>query len=48
MQPAMATDNSWAASTLTRYGPGFKRIVIRPYALGELTWVRAEYNSPYA
>jgi len=28
-------------------GPGFKRIVIRPYALGDLTWVRAEYNSPY-
>ena len=21
--------------------------MIRPYALGDLTWVRAEYNSPY-
>jgi alpha-L-rhamnosidase len=28
-------------------GPGFKRIVIRPYALGNLTWARAGYNSPY-
>jgi alpha-L-rhamnosidase len=27
--------------------PGFKRIVIRPYPLGDLTWVRAEYKSPY-
>jgi alpha-L-rhamnosidase len=22
-------------------------VYIRPYALGDLTWVRAEYNSPY-
>jgi alpha-L-rhamnosidase len=27
--------------------PGFKRIVIRPYPLGDLKWLRAEYKSPY-
>ena len=27
--------------------PGFKRILIRPYPLDNLTWVRAEYKSPY-
>jgi alpha-L-rhamnosidase len=27
--------------------PGFKRVVIRPNLLGDLTWVRAEYESPY-
>jgi alpha-L-rhamnosidase len=27
--------------------PGFKRIIIRPYPLGDLTWARAEYKSPY-
>jgi alpha-L-rhamnosidase len=27
--------------------PGFKRIVIRPHLLGDLKWVRAEYESPY-
>jgi len=27
--------------------PGFKRIIIRPYPMGDLTWVRAEYTSMY-
>lgn len=27
--------------------PGFRRVIIRPYILGNLTWVRAEYKSPY-
>jgi alpha-L-rhamnosidase len=27
--------------------PGFKHFVIRPYPLGDLQWVRAEYRSPY-
>jgi hypothetical protein len=27
--------------------PGFKRIVIRPYPLGDLRWIRAEYKSHY-
>ncbi|MGD0733448.1 MAG: glycoside hydrolase family 78 protein [Terracidiphilus sp.] len=27
--------------------PGFKHIIIRPYPLGDLRWVRAEYKSSY-
>jgi alpha-L-rhamnosidase len=27
--------------------PGFKHIVLRPYLLGDLTWVKATYNSGY-
>ena len=26
-------------------GPGFKKVIIRPAAVGDLTWVRAAYNS---
>jgi hypothetical protein len=28
-------------------GPGFKKIVIRPTPVGDLTWARASYNSPH-
>jgi alpha-L-rhamnosidase len=27
--------------------PGFKRIIIHPYPVGDLTWVRSEYTSMY-
>ena len=27
--------------------PGFKHVVVRPYLLGDLTWVKAKYNSGY-
>jgi alpha-L-rhamnosidase len=50
--PMMGSVSSWFHKYLgginpDPQGPGFKRIVIHPYALGDLTWVRAEYNSPY-
>jgi alpha-L-rhamnosidase len=28
-------------------GVGFKKIIIRPNPVGDLTWVRAEHQSPY-
>ncbi len=28
-------------------GAGFKRFVIHPYPMGDLTWVRSEYTSMY-
>jgi alpha-L-rhamnosidase len=28
-------------------GPGFKRIIIHPYPVGDLTWVRSEHTSMY-
>jgi alpha-L-rhamnosidase len=28
-------------------GPGFKRFQIRPAVIGDLTWVKASYASPY-
>ncbi len=50
--PMMGSVSSWFHKYLgginpDPQAPGFKRIVIRPYALGDLTWVRAEYISPY-
>jgi alpha-L-rhamnosidase len=50
--PMMGSVSSWFQKYLGGInpdpeGPGFKRIVIRPYVLGDLTWVRAEYNSPH-
>ena len=50
--PMMGSVSSWFQKYLgginpDPQGPGFKRIVIRPYVLGDLTWVHAEYNSPY-
>jgi alpha-L-rhamnosidase len=50
--PMMGSVSSWFHKYLGGInpdpdGPGFKRIVIRPYPLGDLKWVRAEYKSPY-
>ena len=28
-------------------GPGFKKIVVRPQPVGDVTWVKAAYNSPH-
>jgi alpha-L-rhamnosidase len=28
-------------------GPGFKKIIIKPAVVGDLTWVKAQFNSPY-
>ena len=28
-------------------GPGFKRIIIKPAIIGDLTWVKAHHDSPY-
>jgi alpha-L-rhamnosidase len=50
--PMMGSVSSWIQKYLgginpDPQSPGFKRIVIRPYILGDLTWVRAEYESPF-
>ena len=28
-------------------GPGFKKIIIKPAIVGDLTWVKAHHDSPY-
>lgn len=50
--PMMGSVSSWFHKYLGGIqpdpeGPGFKRIVIRPFPLGDLKWARAEYKSPY-
>ena len=50
--PMMGSVSSWFQKYLGGINPdpempGFRRIVIRPYLLGDLTWVRAEYKSHY-
>lgn len=50
--PMMGSVSSWFHKYLGGINPdpdlpGFKRIVIRPYLLGDLKWVRAEYKSHY-
>jgi alpha-L-rhamnosidase len=50
--PMMGSVSSWfykylAGINTDPQGPGFKRIVIRPYPVGDLNWVRSEYTSMY-
>ncbi len=50
--PMMGSVSSWFHKYLGGINPdqdmpGFKRVVIRPYPLGDLKCVRAEYRSPY-
>lgn len=48
--PMMGSVSAWfykylAGINVDTTTPGFKRFIIRPYALGDLTWVRSEYSS---
>jgi len=50
--PMMGSVSSWFYKYLggintDPQAPGFKRIVIHPYPVGDLTWVRSEYTSMY-
>jgi alpha-L-rhamnosidase len=50
--PMMGSVSSWfykylAGINSDPQGPGFKRIIIRPYPVGDLNWVRSEYTSMY-
>ena len=50
--PMMGSVSSWFHKYLGGINPdpdmpGFKRIIIRPYLLGDLRWARAEYKSHY-
>jgi len=50
--PMLAPVGSWFYKYLggirtDPQGPGFKRIIIHPCPMGDLTWVRSEYTSMY-
>jgi len=50
--PMMGSVSAWfykylAGINTDPRAPGFKRIVIHPYPLGDLTWVRSQYASLY-
>jgi alpha-L-rhamnosidase len=50
--PMMGSVGTWLYKYLAGINtdpeaPGFKRIIIHPYPLGDLTWVRSEYTSMY-
>ncbi|MGV8092542.1 MAG: alpha-L-rhamnosidase C-terminal domain-containing protein [Mangrovibacterium sp.] len=37
----------WAGINPDENSPGFKEIILKPEVVGNLTWVRASYDSPY-
>jgi alpha-L-rhamnosidase len=50
--PMMGSVGAWLYKYLggintDAQAPGFKRIIIHPYPVGDLTWVRSEYTSMY-
>jgi alpha-L-rhamnosidase len=50
--PMMGSVSAWFQKYLggiqtDPQAPGFKRILIRPYALDKLAWTKAQYTSPY-